>query len=114
VLTGLNLKEVGALLVPTPRLRELGALAADAPLAAVVASAPVRAWLQDLLNRLAAQSTGSANRIARALILTEPPSIDKGELTDKGSINQRAVLKHRAALVDALHDGSAPHMTQPE
>jgi feruloyl-CoA synthase len=114
VLTGLNLKEVGALLVPTPRLRELGALPADASMADVVASLPVRTWLQDLVNRLAAQSTGSANRIARALILVEPPSIDKGEVTDKGSINQRAVLKHRAALVDALHDGSAPHMVQAE
>ena len=34
----------------------------------------------------------------------EPPSIDKGEVTDKGSINQRSVLKHRSALVDAVHE----------
>ena len=38
--------------------------------------------------------------------MAEPPSIDKGEVTDKGSINQRAVLKHRAALVEALHAGT--------
>ncbi len=36
----------------------------------------------------------------------EPPSIDKGEVTDKGSINQRAVLKHRDAMVNAMHDGT--------
>jgi len=47
-------------------------------------------------------------------IVSEPPSIDKGEVTDKGSINQRAVLKHRDALVTALHDGSAPNIIQPE
>jgi feruloyl-CoA synthase len=36
-------------------------------------------------------------------VLAEPPSIDRGEITDKGSINQRAVLAHRAALVEALY-----------
>jgi feruloyl-CoA synthase len=113
VLTGLDLKEVGAMLVPTPALRRLGGLDASASLTEVVATAPVKAWLQGLLNTLAVSATGSANRIARALILTEPASIDKGEVTDKGSINQRAVLKHRAALVAALHDGSAAHIAQP-
>ena len=48
-------------------------------------------------------STGSSNRIARALVLEEPPSLDAGEMTDKGSINQRAVLKRRAALVEELY-----------
>jgi feruloyl-CoA synthase len=48
------------------------------------------------------------------LLLSEPPSIDKGEVTDKGSINQRAVLKHRDAWVQALHDGSAPGVLLPQ
>ena len=113
VLTGLNLKEVGAMIFPTPQLRELSGLPADATLADVVTSAPVKAWLQTLLNLLAATATGSATRIARAIIMTEPPSIDKGEVTDKGSINQRAVLKHRDALDNALHDGSAPNIAKP-
>jgi len=56
---------------------------------------------------------GSANRIARAHVVSEPPSIDRGELTDKGSINQRAVLKHRAALADAMHDGTLPFTVKP-
>ena len=47
-------------------------------------------------------------------LLAEPPSIDKSEVTDKGSINQRAVLKHRDALVNALHDGSAPNIILPK
>ncbi len=113
VLTGLNLKEVGAMIFATAKLRDLSGLPADATMADVVASAPVKAWLQTLLNLLAKTATGSATRIARAIVMTEPPSIDKGEVTDKGSINQRAVLKHRDPLVAALHDGSAPHVAKP-
>jgi feruloyl-CoA synthase len=52
------------------------------------------------------ESTGSSSRIARALVLEEPPSLDAGEMTDKGSINQRAVLSRRAHLVEELHAGS--------
>jgi feruloyl-CoA synthase len=48
-------------------------------------------------------SSGSSNRIARATLLKEPPSLDAGEVTDKGTINQKAVLKARAALVEALY-----------
>jgi feruloyl-CoA synthase len=110
VITGLDLREVGAMIIPTPALRTLSGLGAAASMEDIAASAPVRLWLQTLLNKLASGATGSATRIARALILTEPASIDKGEVTDKGSINQRAMLKHRASLVQALHDGSAPHI----
>nr|WP_315245126.1 feruloyl-CoA synthase [uncultured Albidiferax sp.] len=113
VLTGINMKEVGALLLPTPACRALSGLPDSASLQEVLHSAPVQAHFQQVINTLAAGSTGSATRIARAHLLAEPPSLDKGEITDKGSINQRAVLKHRAALVDALHDGSLPHTIQP-
>src|SRR6185295_2241951 len=54
------------------------------------------------------EGTGSSNRIARAVILDQPPSLDAGEVTDKGTINQKAVLKARAALVDALYAEPAP------
>ena len=40
----------------------------------------------------------------RSHVLAEPPSIDRGEVTDKGSINQRAVLLHRDAIVQAMYD----------
>lgn len=113
VLTGINLKEVGALIFPTQKVRELAGLAPDAPLRQVVESAPVQAYFQRLLDTLAASSTGSANRIARAHVVFEPPSIDRGEVTDKGSINQRAVLKHRAALAEALHTDALPFTLKP-
>jgi feruloyl-CoA synthase len=66
-----------------------------------------KASVEELLKKLKSlPSTGSSNRIARALVLEEPPSLDAGEMTDKGSINQRAVLKRRAPLVDELYSDS--------
>lgn len=50
-----------------------------------------------------ANAGGSSNRIARAIVLSDPPSVDAGEITDKGYINQRAVLDRRAHLVDLLY-----------
>jgi feruloyl-CoA synthase len=46
-------------------------------------------------------------------LLSEPPTIDKGEITDKGSINQRAVLTHRADTVAALHEGRLHFILKP-
>jgi len=113
VLTGINLKEVGALVFATQKVRQLAGLGADAPMQQVLESAPVQAHFQQVLDGLAASATGSANRIARMHLVAEPPSIDKGEVTDKGSINQRAVLKHRAALADAMHAGTLPFTLTP-
>ncbi len=113
VLTGINLKEVGAMVFPTPAVRALAGLGADAPLADVLSSPPVLAHFQKVLEDLAVRSTGSANHIARMCLLSEPPTIDKGEITDKGSINQRAVLMHRADTVAALHDGTLHVFLKP-
>ena len=48
------------------------------------------------LTKFLADATGSSTRITRAVLLDTPLSIDRGEVTDKGSINQRAVLEHRS------------------
>jgi feruloyl-CoA synthase len=69
----------------------------------IVAHESVRREFRRLLAGFAKAATGSSNRITRALLLDTPPSLDVGEATDKGSINQRKVLKHRAALVDELY-----------
>ena len=113
VITGLNMHEVGAMIFPTAAVRVLSGLGADASMAEVLASAPVVAHFQDVLNGLAKTATGSASRVARMVLLSEPPSIDKGEVTDKGSINQRAVLKHRDSLVQALHAGTSSNTLVP-
>ena len=76
---------------------ELGALVFPA------GDAPREAYLARLRTF---ESTGSSNRVARIILLDEPPSLDAGEMTDKGSINQRAVLRRRASLVEQLYSGS--------
>jgi feruloyl-CoA synthase len=83
--------------------RELAKLPATATAAEIVANPAVHAKFQTLLNELAAEATGSSNRIARAILMSDPPAIDAHEVTDKGSINQSAVLKNRGALVMDLY-----------
>ena len=114
VITGLNMHEVGAMVFPTAAVRGLSGLGTEASMAEVLSSAPVVAHFQHVIHSLAKTATGSASRVARMVLLSEPPSIDKGEVTDKGSINQRAVLKHRNSLVQALHAGTAPNIFSPQ
>jgi feruloyl-CoA synthase len=88
-----------------------GDLGAGAPIGRVLAHPAVRDRFQTLLDRLVRESTGSSTLVARALLLEDPPSIDAGEITDKGSINQKAVLHNRAGLVDELYaEPAAPHL----
>lgn len=63
----------------------------------------VHIYIGEMLESFNAKSTGSSTRIERIIIAIEPPSIDLGEITDKGSLNQRAILKHRADLVEKLY-----------
>jgi feruloyl-CoA synthase len=109
VVTGIDRNEIGLLIFPRlDACRALAGLAAGTPADQVLAASAVRGFFQRLIETLWAGGTGSATRVARALVLAEPPSIDRGEVTDKGSINQRAVLKHRDAAVQQLYAGSAP------
>jgi feruloyl-CoA synthase len=114
VITGLNEKEVGALIIPAliPCRKALG-LADTAGMGDVATHPQMQQAMAAMISELAKSATGSASRIARAVVLSEPPSIDKGEITDKGSINQRAVLKERAALVVSLYDDSAVCIFKP-
>jgi feruloyl-CoA synthase len=68
----------------------------------------VRDAFRERLTRFLGQATGSSTRITRAILMETPLSIDKGEVTDKGSINQRAVLEHRGALIDELYAANPP------
>jgi len=100
---------LGALVFPRLyECRRLAGLSTDASDAEVLASAPVREWFGDWLQRLNREATGNASRLEWIAVLDEPASIDRGEITDKGSINQRAVLQWRAARVEALYRGEDP------
>jgi feruloyl-CoA synthase len=101
VIVGPDRPELGALIIPDLLALDDGE-GGDA--AAALARPSVRRQFAEGLARLAKTATGSSNRITRMIVMHEPLSIDAHEVTDKGSINQRAVLKHRATLVDELYD----------
>jgi len=68
----------------------------------------VLARFTSILDELSRQATGSSTFVSRAILLDVPPSLDAREITDKGSINQKAVLRNRAALVDDLYSTPPP------
>ena len=80
-----------------------GGLSSDAPPAEILRHPSVCSHFQSLLKGFAAGATGSSNRVVRAILVEEPPSLDDGEITDKGSLNQRAVIERRAALIEQLY-----------
>ena len=109
VVTAPNRECIGLLVFPQlPACRELAGLPADATAEQVLSAPRVRAWLGELLEHLNQKATGSASRLAWACLMSEPPSLDKGEVTDKGSLNQRVILSCRAERIDALYRGEDP------
>lgn len=113
VIAGENRDFVSALVFPSlAACRSLDpSLGEEADPAEVVASAAVREWFATLLRDMAAAATGSSRRILRAVLLDRPPSIDSHEMTDKGSINQKAVLRNRADLIEDIYAAApGPHV----
>jgi len=84
---------------------EVGVLVFPAAAAAALPPDELAARVGAALKALKAEGGGSSQFPARALVLHEPPQADAGEITDKGYINQSAVLKRRAAEVARLHAG---------
>jgi len=110
VLAGADRDAVTALVFPDlDACRKLAPdLAPDGPPASLLADPRVRAAFARHLAALAAPGRGTSSRVVRAILLADPPSLDIGEMTDKGSINQRAVLAHRASLLEALYAEPPP------
>ena len=104
VIAGINRDEISALVIlDLDGCRLINPKLAGDDIAAAANDAAVRAAFRERFEKLLATATGSSTRITRAILLDTPLSIDRGEVTDKGSINQRAVLEHRDALVDELY-----------
>ncbi|MFL6652054.1 MAG: feruloyl-CoA synthase [Sulfurifustaceae bacterium] len=104
VLTGHDRDEIGFLIFPNvPACRQLcPELGSDVSPEQVLAHPNVRSRVAAGMTALMREGGGSSTFASRALLLAEPPSIDAGEITDKGYINQRAVLTRRRALVEML------------
>jgi feruloyl-CoA synthase len=112
VIAGINRDELSALVVlDLDGCRVVNPALAVGDVAAAASDSIIRQVFSERLTKFATEATGSSNRITRAVLLDTPLSIDRGEVTDKGSINQRAVLEHRADLIDALYATSPdPHI----
>jgi feruloyl-CoA synthase len=104
VIAGHGRDVVGALLFPNfHACRKLAGLPESATHDDVVDAPIVRKAIDDRIARYNAEFNTSSTAIRYVRLLKTPPSIDAGEITDKGSINQKAVLRHRADDVDAMY-----------
>ncbi len=101
VITGADRQEVGVMIFP-PAAR--GLTGDDG----TVCDESYNAEISERLTALSAKATGSASRIKRALVLSEPPNVGGGEITAKGSLNYNAILRRRADLLERLYDDSDP------
>jgi feruloyl-CoA synthase len=109
VFAGINEDYLAALIIPdlVGCARVMGS-AETASYEAVVNSPEILELLKQRLTVHAKQNPASTRCVCRAMLLPSPPSLDRGEITDKGSINQRAVLRHRASIVTALYSETSP------
>jgi feruloyl-CoA synthase len=104
VIAGINRDEVSALVIlDLDGCRHVNPALPPDDLGAAASDSVIRAAFRERLIGFLATSTGSSTRITRAVLIDTPLSIDRGEVTDKGSINQRAVLDHRSHLIDELY-----------
>jgi feruloyl-CoA synthase len=109
VIAGLNAEYLAILIIPDLRgcAQVLGSATTPA-YDIIVANSELLATIQQRLGAHAKKNPASTRCVRRALVLPTPPSLDQGEITDKGSINQRAVLNHRATCVDVLYAAEPP------
>jgi feruloyl-CoA synthase len=81
----------------------IGPAARDLPVGELLAAPALTDRVRGILDMVASDSIGVSTVVSRAMLMIDPPSIDKHETTEKGSINQKAVLAHRAPLVEQLY-----------
>lgn len=106
VITGQDKNYIGALVWPSPAYFEQLVKSHNGDMASAMAD--FQAKLEEKTREFNAGEPGSSRRIKRVKVLTEPPSIDAGEITDKGYVNQRLTQSHRAADVAALFEDTPP------
>ena len=116
VIAGHDRDEIGALVIPdVEACRELAGISSGATTpATVLEHDAVRQRFATLLAAFNVDAAGSSGRVTRLIAMADPPALDTGELTDKGSINQRAVLTNRKSVVEELFsDTLSPRVIVP-
>ena len=110
VIAGLNRDYIAVLIVPDLRAcaEVLGRREQANDAVELVKQPHLRQALVAALEAHNSAHPGNSTRVARAIVLTEPLSLDRGEITDKGSVNQRVVLECRDSLVRELYQPAAP------
>ena len=108
VIAGLDRDHVAALIVPDLRACARHVQHEGIGYSEVAAHAEILGWIRARLQQHAARNPGATRRVRRAALLPSSPSLDEGEITDKGSINQRAVLRRRTELVATLYADAPP------
>jgi feruloyl-CoA synthase len=109
VIAGINRDELSALvMLDLDGCRLVNPKLPAGDLAAAAADPLIRAAFHESFQKLLASATGSSTRIRRAVLFDAPLSIDRGEVTDKGSINQRAVIEHRKDLIETIYSPAPP------
>jgi feruloyl-CoA synthase len=104
VIAGHDRDDVRVLVFPNlAACRRIAGLTDSAPLADALAHHMVMKSFAAAIAAFGPERRGSSTCVTCALLLAEPPSIDGGELTDKRSLNQQAVLRRRNELVDRLY-----------
>ena len=109
VVAGHDRSDLGVMVVPNVLecQKVLGEEGSNLSIAEIIKHPSFRALVLGKLKSLAANSTGSSNRVVRLAVMTEMPSLDAHEITDKGSLNQRAILENRKDDVETLYAGNA-------
>jgi feruloyl-CoA synthase len=110
IIAGLNRDFIAVLIVPDLRAcaDTLGRRNAPIDPVALLNHSELRQLLVTALEAHGRAHPGNSTRVERAMLLAEPLSLDRGEITDKGSVNQRAVLECRDSLVSELYQRAAP------
>lgn len=103
VVTGSDREEIGVLIFPSQTAMKLAGEEYCFDGGAIICR-EMHDAIQGKLQKLATSATGSSSRVCRALVMSDPPSLGNGEMTDKGSLNQNKVLMLRADLVKRLYN----------
>ena len=75
----------------------------DHPAEEILKHPKVQQWFRQFLLNFNKDATGSSNRVSMLYLMTEPPQLDAGEVTDKGNLNQSNIAKRRADLIEELY-----------